>query len=185
MLDTSTLRELIDAAANPDIAKALNNDAFLDVLGEVESSITADRQTRMLAQELLAHLDGMSVFEDAVSNTQGDFPRAAATLKRICGQEQSFGIWLAVMVTHQDLLDKLSENPPSSVPLQHLPLLFKSTAVPASHDEFIAFLRALIGVSCVLAVYAWADSLPESHCRERTLGILRLWHGVDGYREVR
>ena len=47
------------------------------------------------------------------------------------------------------------------------------------------FLRAFIGVSCVLAVYAWADSLPDEFCRERSLAILRLWQGVDGYREVR
>ncbi|KAJ3551729.1 hypothetical protein NM688_g4538 [Phlebia brevispora] len=184
MLDASTLRELIDAAANPDIAKSLNNDWFMEILGEVERSVAAEKQTRALARDLLSRIEGMSVYEDAISNTQGDFARAAATLKDICGQEQSFGIWLASMVTHQDLVDKLGENPSLSVPLQHAPLLFKSTAIPVSHDEFVAFLRALIGVSCVLAVYAWADSLPESLCRERTLSILRLWHGVDGYREI-
>ena len=185
MLDASTLRELIDAVANPDIARSLNTDWFADVLTEVKESAIADRQSRALARELLTHLDGMSMFEDAISNTQGDFSRAAAALKRICSEEQSFGIWLASIVTHQDLLDKLSENPPLSVPLQHLPLLFKSTVIPVSHDEFIAFLRALIGVSCVLAVYAGAASLPESHCRERTLSILGGWPGVNGYREVR
>ena len=47
------------------------------------------------------------------------------------------------------------------------------------------FRSAFIGVSSVLAVYAWADSLPDYLCRERLLNILLLWHGVNGYREVR
>lgn len=144
----------------------------------------SDSYTRELAKQLSARIEGLGIFEDAISNTQGDFARAAAALKDVASSEQSFGIWLASMVTHQDLVDKLEENPTASVPLQHPPILFKPTNMPVSHDEFIAFLRALIGVSCVLAIYAWADSLPEPFCRERTLGILRLWHGVDGYREV-
>lgn len=145
----------------------------------------SERSTRSLAKQLSSRIEGVSVFEDAISNTQGDFARAAAVLKDIGTSEQSFGIWLASMVTHPDLVDKLAENPTLSVSLQHPPILFKPTAIPVSHEEFVAFLRALIGVSCVLAVYAWADSLPEPWCRERTLGILRVWHGVDGYREVR
>lgn len=166
------------------MAKSFNNEWFIETLHEVEKCVTADKRTRALARQLIARIEGMGVFEDAISNTQGDFSRAAATLKDIGNHEQSFGTWLASMVTHQDLVDKLSENPSMSVPLQHPPLLFKSSSSPVSHDEFIAFLRALIGVSCVLAVYAWADSLPKPQCRERTLSILRLWHGVEGYREV-
>lgn len=127
----------------------------------------------------------MSILEDAILNTQGDFAAAASTIKDICTEERSLGIWLASMVTHQDLVDKLSENPPLAVPLQYPPLLFKTLKTSVKHDEFIAFLRAVIGICCVLAVYAWADSLPDRYCRERALGILRLWQGVDGYREVR
>lgn len=52
------------------------------------------------------------------------------------------------------------------------------------HAEFIAFVRAYIGVGCVVGVFAWADSCPESACRERALGIIRLWQNVEGYREV-
>ena len=156
----------------------------METLHELEKGLTVDKATRQLARQLLDRLEGVSIFEDAISNTQGDFARAAAVLKDIGSSEQSFGIWLASMVTHHDLVDKLAENPILSVPLQHPPLLFKQNAIVVSHDEFVAFLRALIGVSCVLAIYAWADSLPEPLCRERTLGILRLWQDVDGYREV-
>ncbi|KAF4601365.1 hypothetical protein EYR38_006018 [Pleurotus pulmonarius] len=53
-----------------------------------------------------------------------------------------------------------------------------------SHAEFIALTRAYIGVGCVVGVFAWADSCPESVCRERALGIIRLWQNVEGYREI-
>ena len=160
-------------------------DWFLEAVRDVESSGIVDQATRALAARLLARLEGVTIFEDAISNTQGDFSRAALALQDIGSQESSFGTWLVSMVTHPDLVDKLSENPMSSSPAQFPPSLLKGAAPSVSHDEFVCFLRAFIGVSCVLAVYAWADSLPEPKCRERTLSILRLWHGVDGYREVR
>ena len=59
-----------------------------------------------------------------------------------------------------------------------------SDTLDVSHDEFISFLRAFIGIGSVLAVYAWSDSLPNDRCRERVLGVVRLWQGVRGYREV-
>lgn len=91
------------------------------------------------------------------------------------------GILLASLITHPDLVDKLAENPAlAGLP----PTLFVKRNLPTSYDEFIAFLRAFVGVGCVLAVYAWADSLPDERCRERCLAILRLWQGVDGYREI-
>ena len=99
------LRELYHAAANPDVARAFSNDLFVDAITEVEKSVVADKSTRDAARQLLARIDGMSTFEDAISNTQGNFARAAAALKDIGSTEQSFGNWLASMVTHQDLVD--------------------------------------------------------------------------------
>ncbi|PSR93814.1 hypothetical protein PHLCEN_2v4709 [Hermanssonia centrifuga] len=183
-MDESTLLDLLDATSNADIARHLSAKWFIDTVKSIENDASSDRETRTVARQLLARLEGMSVFEDALTNTQGDFSRAAATLKEIGEREQSFGIWLESMVTHQDLMDKLGENPTMTVPLQHPPLLFSNTETSVSHEEFVAFLRALIGVSCVLAVCAWADSLPDQYCHEFILGILRLWQGIDGYREI-
>ncbi|KAI0340752.1 hypothetical protein BDW22DRAFT_1359560 [Trametopsis cervina] len=183
-LDEDTLERVLDAAANTDIARAFNVSWFLDLLTSIAQNGRKERELRSLARRLLARLEGLPLLDDAILNTQGDFSAAALTVKDICTQERSFGIWLASMITHQDLVDKLSENPPVSVPSQYPPTLFAPSKSTVSHEEFIAFLRAVIGVSSVLAVYAWADSLPHQHCRERALGILRLWQGVDGYREI-
>ncbi|KAI0701183.1 hypothetical protein BC835DRAFT_1265236 [Cytidiella melzeri] len=183
-LDEDTMERILDSTSNIDIAKAFNVQWFLDLLTSITRSASNDRHLQSLARRLLARLEGMLALEDAILNTQGAFSAAALTIKDIASRERSFGIWLASMTTHQDILDKLNENPPLSVPSQYPLPLFKTSKVAASHEEFIAFLRAVIGVSSVLAVYAWADSLPHQLCRERALGIIRLWQGVDGYCEI-
>ncbi|KAI0089194.1 hypothetical protein BDY19DRAFT_889730 [Irpex rosettiformis] len=183
-LDEDTLERLFDSMANADIAKAFNKSWFLELLASISRSSSNNRELQLLAQQLLTRLEGMPIIEDVLLNTQGAFSTAALTIKNLTSQERSFGTWLASMITHRDLLDKLNENPPLSVPSQYpLPLL-KNNRIPISHEEFITFLRAVLGVSSVLAVYAWADSLPHQNCRERALGILRLWQDVDGYREI-
>lgn len=123
------------------------------------------------------------MLEDAFSNTQNDFGAAADMLRDVGTEEQSFGIWLESMVAHSDVVSSLAENPVLSVPLPRL-LSHRPPSSSPSQDDFVAFVRAYTGVACVLAVYAWSDSLPDERCRARTLGILRLWQGTDGYREV-
>ncbi|KAI0796234.1 hypothetical protein BC629DRAFT_1581693 [Irpex lacteus] len=183
-LDEDTLERLLDSAANADIAKAFNAPWFLELLAFVTRSSSNGQDIRQLARQLLSRLESMPVIEDVLLNTAGSFSTAVLTIKDITSQERSFGTWLASMITHPDLLDKLDENPPLSVPSPYPLPLFKDSKTMVSHEEFITFLRAVIGVSSVLAVYAWADSLPHQNCRERALGIIRLWQDVDGYREM-
>lgn len=98
-------------------------------------------------------------------------------------EEQPLGNWLASMMIHPDIVAKLQEHPVSQDPVP-LPVMFRDTDVQVSHDEFIAFVRAYLGVASLLAVLAWADSIGNDDCRERTLGIVSLWQGDEGYREV-
>ena len=179
-----TIDKISSAIGNPDICRHFNNEWFLSILDAVAKDLNNDRDTRLAAKQLIIRLNGWSILEDTLSNTQGDFARAVDFITDITSQEASFGAWLVAMVTHNDLVTKLSENPVIPTSTQYPPFLLKRTKPSVSHDEFIAFLRAFVGVACVLAVYAWADSLPDKLCRERTLGILRLWQGIDGYREV-
>jgi len=182
-MDESTLSRLLDAAANFDIARHLNMEWFLDILHSIQEDRTFSSEAQTLARRLCDRIRSWQVLEDALSNTQADFHTAFDMIKDICREENSFGIWMESMTTHPDILMNLAENPVLPNSQCPHPLLHFSSTV--SHDDFITFLRAHIGVSCVLAVYAWSDSLPNARCRERTLGILRLWQGVDGYREVR
>ncbi|KAH9927088.1 uncharacterized protein BXZ73DRAFT_49012 [Epithele typhae] len=181
--DEMTLKKLLYAAANPDISRRLNADWFHELLRVVSVDPNNERKLRKDAKKLSTRICGWTTLEDTFSNTQGDFIAAAGLMKDIGTEEQSFGIWLESMVSHQDLVAGLAENP--VVPVT-LPRLFSSRAPgnPPSQDEFIAFTRAFIGVASVLAVYSWSDSLPDPPCRSRIFGILRFWQNAEGYREI-
>jgi hypothetical protein len=179
-----TLLRLLDASTNPSVSRGLNVPWFLGILSTIEITPATDRESKLAARKLAMRLQQWQILEDALSNTQADFHAAAGLMKDIGTSEQSFGIWLECMTTHPDLLTKLAENPVLPIAHSRPPVLLGSRLSAVSHDEFVSFVRAYIGVASVLAVYAWADSLPNDRCRERTLGVLRLWQGVDGYREV-
>jgi hypothetical protein len=100
------------------------------------------------------------------------------------------------MITHEDILAKLSQTPPSPPDgIWDSPPIFFNQRDPDSdsdeddklavtHKEFINFVRACIGVASILGVLAWADSVGNDDCRERTLAVVQLWQGIEGYREV-
>jgi hypothetical protein len=183
-LDKYTLSKLFQAATNVDVARYLNATWFFDMISNVQNQYNIDRETKSDASKLVTRIQGWQVLEEALSNTQADFNLAAAMLKDIGTHELTLGIWLESMVAHPDIFAKLAENSVLPLPLPHPPLLLKPSSASVSHDDFITFLRAYIGVACVVAVYAWSDSLPDVQCRERALSILRLWQRVGGYREV-
>lgn len=123
-------------------------------------------------------------FEDALTNPKANFVESAKLVYETSKEEQTLGNWLASMILHDDIVTKLSDNliSPNAVPP---PVLFGTDRDnQVSHDEFIAFVRAYVGVASVLGVLAWADSVGNDDCRERTLAVIHLWQSVEGYREV-
>jgi hypothetical protein len=178
------LSYLLDATANTDIARYFSTEYFSNLLGDIKGRSEISKVVKQCAVRLETRIKAWDAFEDALSNTQGDFGTSSEMLKSIGSGEQSTGIWLESMILHDDLLTKLSENPvlPSrSCP----PSLLQNPNLSVSHDEFITFVRAFIGVMSVLSVLSWADSWGNDTCRERILALLSLWQGVDGYRDVR
>lgn len=180
--DEDTIYTLLDASTNPRISELLNAELFRDVLRSVESLPTARREVKKGARRVMARLRDCQVFEDALSNPEGNFADATRFLKEVGTEEKSFGIWLSCMTLHGNLWASVQDGPPCSDTTFESLLDPSSTVI--SHGNFLGFVRAYIGVASVLAVYAWSDSLPNDHCRERTLGVLRLWQDVPGYREV-
>lgn len=183
-LDELAVLRLLYAATNVDIARHLNNESFLRILRTIQDSASVDKQTQVAVRRLSARIRGWHSFEDALSNTQGDFSESIRMLKDIGTEELSLGAWLESMIIHDDIVTKLAENPVLPIPQSPSPFLLRNSFISVSHGDFINFLRAYIGVSSVLAVWGWADSVGNEVCRERTLSVLRLWQGVDGYREV-
>lgn len=183
-LDRPTLLYLLDASANLDVSRQLNNPEIIESIEQIRDSHRYDDDTKRAADRLFRRVKGWEVLEDSLSNTQSQFHDATSLLRDVAVDECSFGIFLETMLSHPEVLERLAENPASSTPAPHPPVIWGSSDLH-SHDEFIAFVRAFIGVASVVAVYAWADSVPIEDCRERALAILRLWQTVDGYREVR
>ena len=175
----------MDASANPDISRLLNAPWFLNVLRAVRALSTATPEMKKACRRLSERVESWTVLENALSGVpDADYTRAAVFLKDIGKEEKSFGVWLSCIITHEDLLAKVRDAP-TYEGVYPLDLMSGSNfSEDITHLEFMAFVRAYVGVASVLAVYAWSDSLPNLHCRERTLGVLRLWQEVPGYRAV-
>jgi hypothetical protein len=181
-MDYSTVVRLLDAVSNVDVARAFHSNWFFETLRTLRSLSGADKEMQRALSRLSDRIRGCQILEEALSDSHADFKAAADMMRELGTEEKSIGIWLGTMVSHQDVISKLAEHPVLPNP-QCPPSLFGACAA-VSHDDFIAFVRAYVGVGGVLAVYAWSDSVPNVRCRERALGIIRLWQCVDGYREV-
>jgi len=184
-LDETTIHCLSEAAANVEIARYFSESiAFMQSLETLESSSRTENSIRKALQKLLARIRGWQTFEDALTNPDGDFLTSMAFLKDISVDEFALGCWLECMLNHEDLVNKLADGPIPEGPWSAPPLLFQERHSEISHTTFIMFIRAFIGISTVLAMLAWSDSLGDDPCCERTLNILVVWQGIDGYREV-
>lgn len=186
ILDEATVLCLLDAAANLEVAQHFSgNDAFLSILKNIQSNSRTEKPLLDATKKLHARLRGWQLFEDALTNVNGEFMESANFLKDICAEEYSLGCWLECMVSNENLVAKLGENSTFPIPPVLPPLLFQPQT-HISHEQFIVFLRAVIGIANVLAVWAWADCIDNQDraCRERASSVMALWQGVDGYREV-
>lgn len=183
-LDRLTLLDLLDACANIDVAKHVGSlPGVMRALQTIRDGRGSGPEAKQPAKQILDLVHGWAAFEDTLTNKQSKFAEAMAMLEHVTVDELTFGTWLLTMVTNQALVQQLSDNPITENSLPHLPSM-RSTSSVSSRDNFIAFVRALIGVASVVAVYAWSDSVPLFGTRAKALSLLRLWQTVDGYKEV-
>ena len=160
-MEEDTLEHLLVASANPDIAKKLSAANLPKELEALGCSPGLDFHVKHLAQRVIDRLRGWDALLAAIWEPNASFAPARAVLRDLGGDEPSFGVALHAFITHPDLVARISET------------------------EELVELRAWVGVACVLAAYAWADSVPNELCRSRAFGIMRVWQGAPHYREVR
>ncbi|KAI0065773.1 hypothetical protein BV25DRAFT_1798238 [Artomyces pyxidatus] len=178
-MDEDTLDHLLAAAANPDIARHLTETALGNELSAMQRSPLFDVYTKRAARRLNERLQAWVCLSDAFQRTDADFPAACDFLRELGTDEPSFGVALHAFIANDAIVARLSEQP-----VPDAPSFGQHDGAVATHSEFITYMRAWIGISGVLAVYAWADSEPNIRCRERAFGILRVWQGTKGYREI-
>jgi hypothetical protein len=160
-IEEDTLEHLLVAAANPDIAKKLTTADLPKELEALGRSPALDAHVKRTAQRVIDRLRGWDELLAAIWEPNASFAPARVVLRDLGGDEPSFGVALHAFVTHPDLVARISEA------------------------EELVELRAWVGVACVLAAYAWADSVPNELCRSRAFGIMRVWQSAPHYREVR
>ncbi|KAF5333157.1 hypothetical protein D9611_002711 [Ephemerocybe angulata] len=180
-VDEYVMVYLLQACANRDVAAHISKNAILlDLFETLQASSKVDPIIQASAKRLLDRIQGWSVFEDCLVNSKGDFPNAIKFLKDITLEENSLGIWLSCVLLNSELYNPLVREDTSTwdaLPLQ----LFRNGGTACNHDEFLTFVRALVGVIAVTAAFAFADGLPYELCRERTLAIINIWQSVEGY----
>lgn len=181
-LDRGLLTALLDASTNLDIARALDRPWFHLMLDTLIADRAGPTATKTAAQDLLNRIKGWTVLLNALENPNAPFDQAVAAVEGMTASENNCGAWLIGMITNPDLIDHLPHDGLVRPP----PKLLGNPALARQikHGDFLLFLRAIVGVASVLAAYAWSDAWPDTRCRERCLGILKLWQSVEGYPEV-
>ncbi|KAF6762011.1 hypothetical protein DFP72DRAFT_877750 [Ephemerocybe angulata] len=142
----------ISAPQHPDMATHPSGKTpfLLDLFETLQASSKVDPIIQASAKRLL----------DRIQGWPGDFPTAIKFLKDITLEENSLGIWLSCVLLNSELYNPLVREDTSTgdaLPLQ----LFRNGGTACNHDEFLTFVRALVGVIAVTAAFAFADGLPS------------------------
>lgn len=181
LLDKHILERLHDAAANYSIAHALGSASFLATLQSFRNAPTTNRPAKQAAINLQQRVLGWERFEKALLSPVPDLVSVASWIKDLASEDMSFGVFLLSMLRSESL-SKITKLPMQEPPVSPT-AMWSSTSLP-SYSEFVAFLRAFLGLAFVVAVTCWADNVTDTSSMERLFAMLRLWQEVDGYREV-
>ncbi|KZV64689.1 hypothetical protein PENSPDRAFT_757048 [Peniophora sp. CONT] len=173
VVEPDTSRRLITAAANPDIARAL-------LVAEI-----GDGLLHKYGPQLLQRVNGWNVLSDALWNTQADFKAARAFLQSITNDpnQAALGAVLHALIANEELRERLAENPADPDALVNADCERDFT----SHDEFVSYLRAWIGVASVMTVFSWADAVDGpvvKNALQHITTIVYLWQACPGYSEI-
>jgi hypothetical protein len=175
-----TLARLTEAASNQHVAAFLNSEAAHRNLGTVLNDLALDPDHAALVKSLKARLQGWDILSDALHNTRGGFATALAFIDDLVEDQSSLGVWMHYLAEDPEFLSRLSENPSISGPPP--PSIEEACT---SHDTFVSYLRALIGVGLTTCVLLYTDGRRHPEVGEKILDIIQLWRLCPGYREVR
>ncbi|PPR02660.1 hypothetical protein CVT24_002143 [Panaeolus cyanescens] len=182
-----TVLLLVDAAASLEIARYfLEDKPFYASLSDLHLNSKLPLPVRHAIQRLQTRIDGWKAFTSALDDVEPDLVQSVAFLKDLASEEHSLGCWLVSMLNHDELCTKFDTQllTPSANPRSLPRPLFRHQDPEMDHSDFIVFVKALLGLASVIAVWSWSDSIGIDSCRERALAILALWDEAEGYREI-
>lgn len=164
----------------------LDNGASRNLIFDVAENHSVTSPFQDVCMLLRDRILGQRAFDKLLSNDLNDNDQKLIVdwLWNIAGREQSLGIWLSA-ITDDVLFTSACatlNGAATSEPLKSLS--YYRIGTEATGRELLSYVRAFIGVASCLAVFAWADSLPDKNCRARLIKVFRLWQEMDGYSEV-
>ena len=125
VVEPDTYKKLLNASANPDLARAFRGAEIGDVLLQAHGP------------QLLQRVNGWNVLSDALWNTQADFKAARAFLQSvsITSDQPAVGAILHALTANDDLRERLAGNPVDPDAIVNADYERDFT----SHDESLSF----------------------------------------------
>ncbi|KZT42990.1 hypothetical protein SISSUDRAFT_800120 [Sistotremastrum suecicum HHB10207 ss-3] len=171
------------AVANPSLARILDRDSWRNsILDVIQNPVTSSSQDActLLRERILGQRAFDKLSLDGINEQHLIFD----WLWNIGSREQSLGIWLSAIIEDTSFSSACADINGIASPEPLKPLVYYKNGLEATNRELLSLVRAFIGVASCLAAFAWADSLPDKHCRARLIKVFRLWQQMDGYSEI-
>ncbi|KAF8528781.1 hypothetical protein BU17DRAFT_79936 [Hysterangium stoloniferum] len=181
LLDKHIVERLHDAIANPHIAQALNSTTMMGNLQTFANSHTTTPQTKAAINALQARLLGWERFRQTLSGHPADIATLGLWIKELTSDDMTCGSFIHSLIYDDSLSSLIHDCPPQEPPTDPI-ALWNSTVTSCS--EIVAFLRALLGICCLLVALSYADDASMIPCIEKGLAVIRLWQETDGYSEI-
>lgn len=179
LLDKQIIERFHDAAANPLVAKALNTPLILRNIETFRNSHASNAAVQTATVALQDRILGWEKFTKVISGHSTDISGLFSWLKELESDDMTCGIFLYSIISG-DMLAHIQ-----ALPVGQTDSLLTFCTSSASFHEFIAFLRASVGILLCLVALCWAEDTLAGTCSERLLALIRFWQETDGYREVR
>ena len=177
---TAVLENLLDACASGVMSLTFLEQGIIDSLEiSINRHLLSDTNAK-LARRICQRVYGWKALQGVRYENFADHACLIRLIKDVALTENSFGIWL--MNAHI-FLASFDRIPQTSLSREDIRDIWRKGTAPSS-ESIITFLRCFTAISSIVVIYTWADSVPISVCRGRSLAILRLWQSTPGYDEV-
>lgn len=164
--------------SNPYFAEILCEPAIMQALKELRDQ--EQSQNRSLMTSLIDRVEGWSVFIRSITTEEADFSGSVAWIHDVLGDEDSFAIFIQGVVSYEPIVNAMDKTRTNTVILP----LFSHCPQNVTLDQRLAFVRAIIGLGCLLPIFCWANSEGKQYTLQRVIHAFILWQETPGYREV-
>jgi hypothetical protein len=143
---------------------------------------TTTPQAKAAINALQARIIGWDRFKRTLLGHPSDISTLALWINELTSDDMTCGSFIHAIIYDDSLSSLIHGYPPPEPPIDPIALWDATTVTSCS--EFVAFLRALLGVFCLLVTLSYADDALMTPCIEKGLAVIRFWQEADGYREV-